>query len=143
MKKTFLLLGTALLTSACVSPGTVPDGCEQLGGPKFATVEYGDKGILVTPKITVKQKSVVSIKLKPTSKDWWDKVVTITGKSVSPGGVGVEPPSWLNTSDSYNTRKKFVYCSPGVPDEATQEYTYSVDVGGGLLFVDPRVDVKN
>ena len=143
MKKVFLLLGLAILVSSCVTPGDVPDGCEQLGGPKFATVKYGDEGILVTPKIIVKQKSVVSIKLKPTSKDWEDKVVKIVGKSVTPGGVGVEPPSWLDTSDPYDTRKKFVYCTPGLPNETTQEYTYSVDVGGGLLFVDPRINVEN
>ena len=141
MNKIFPVVGLALLSASCVTPEL--DGCEGLGLSKSATVEYGDGGITITPKVNVKQKSVFVIKLKPKSKDYWDKVVTIVGKSVTPGGAGVEAPTWLNMSASYNTKKKFVYCTPGLPSEAPQEYTYSVDVGAGLLFVDPRVNVIN
>ncbi|MGB5576109.1 MAG: hypothetical protein WBM88_01730 [Woeseiaceae bacterium] len=104
-------------------------------------MSYGEGGITVTPKKNVKRKSRFFIMLKPKSNDYKDKVVTIVGKSVDPGGAGVKPPSWLNTSDSYNTRKKFVYCTPNLPNKETQEYSYSVEVGDGLLFVDPRVNV--
>ncbi|MDH3303939.1 MAG: hypothetical protein OEM92_01910 [Gammaproteobacteria bacterium] len=143
MTKIFLVLGLAMLSTSCVTPGGGPDGCEGLGWPKSVTVEYGDGSISVTPKIKVKQRSAFTIKLKPKSKDFKDKVVEIVGKSVTPGGAGVASPSWLTTSDSYNARKKFVYCTPAVAGETTQEYKYSVDVGGGLLFVDPRIDVTN
>ena len=141
MKKIFLVLGLASLTASCVTPGPDLDGCEKLGGPKTVTVSYGEGGITVTPRKNVKEKSLFIIKLKPTSNDYKDKIVTIVGKSVTPGGAGAAPPSWLNTSDSYNTRKRFVYCSPGLSSDTAQEYTYSVDVGPGLLFVDPRVNV--
>lgn len=141
MKNVFLVLGFALLSASCATPGMDPDGCEGLGGPKSVTVRYGDGGITITPRKNVKQRSVFIIKLKPTSKDYKDKVVTIVGKTVEPGGAGVAPPSWLNTSDSYNTRKTFRYCSPALSSETPQEYTYSVDVGTGLLYVDPRVRV--
>ncbi|MGB5332794.1 MAG: hypothetical protein WBM80_13030 [Woeseiaceae bacterium] len=104
-------------------------------------MEYGDGGITITPKKNVQRKSLVIIKLKPTSKEYWDEVVTIVGKSVDPGGAGVTPPSWLDTSDSYNTRKKFIYCTPDLTSKTAQEYTYSVEVGAGLLYVDPRVNV--
>ncbi len=145
MIKIFLILGVALLSASCVTPGLDLNGCEGLGLPKSITVKYGDGGITITPRKNVKQKSVFVVKLKPTSKDYKDKVVTIVGKSVNPGGEGVKPPSWLDTSDSYNTRKKFVYCTPGLPvdDDTTQEYTYSVEVGPGLLYVDPRIDVTH
>ncbi|MDH3276464.1 MAG: hypothetical protein OEM99_18190 [Gammaproteobacteria bacterium] len=141
MKKVFLGLGLALLSASCATPEAMSDGCEGLGWSKTVTVEYGDGGITITPKKNVKRKSLFIIKLKPKSDDYKDKVVTIVGKAVTPGGAGVAGPGWLNTSDSYNTRKKFIYCTPDLTSETAQEYTYSVEVGDGLLFVDPRVNV--
>ena len=141
MKNVFLGLGLALLSTSCATTAGDPDECEGLGWSKTVTVEYGEGGITITPKKNVRRKSRFIIRLKPKSKDYRDKVVTIVGKSVKPGGAGVKPPSWLNTSDSYNTRKNFVYCTPDLSNETDQEYKYSVDVGPGLLFVDPRVNV--
>ena len=141
MRKIFLVLGLAVLTASCVSPGPNLDGCEQLGKSKSVTIEYGDGTFTIKPKINVKQKSVFVIKLKPKSNDDKKKIVKIVGDSVSPGGAGVEPPSWLDTSDSYNKRKKFVYCTPGLPGEVAQEYKYTVDVGAGQILVDPRIHV--
>lgn len=143
MKNAFLPVALALLSTACASPGPQLDGCAGLGKSKSVTVSYGDGWIDVTPKVKMKQKSVFVIKLKPKSKEYYNKLVTIEGKSVTPGGAGVSPPSWLDTSDTYNTRKKFVYCTPGTPSETTQVYKYSVEVGPGLLYVDPRIDVTH
>ena len=141
MRNVFPGLVLALLSASCATPEAMPDECEGLGWSKTVTVEYGESGITITPKKNVRRKSRFYIQLKPKSKEYRDEVVTIVGKSVDPGGAGVKPPSWLNTSDSYNTRKKFVYCTPDLPNESAQEYKYSVEVGAGLLYVDPRINV--
>lgn len=144
MKRVFLISVLSLLMGACVTTEDVAN-CENLGGAKSVTVTYGDGGITVVPHKTVKRRSVFIIKLKPTSNSYKDRVVTIDGKSVSPGGNGVADPNWLDTSDNYNTRKKFAYCTPDTPDDETtrdQVYTYSVDVEG-LGLIDPRVEVTH
>ena len=141
MKRILFVSALSLLSVACAPGITVPDECAQLGGPKSVTVKYGDGGITVVPKKNVKRKSVFIIKLKPTSNDYKDNVVTIDGKSVTPGGEGVEHPDWLDTSDAYNTRKKFVYCAPDLPNETPQDYAYSVAVED-LGMIDPRVKVE-
>ena len=141
MKKILFMSALSLLTVACAPAVTVPPDCAELGGPKSVTIEYGDKGILVVPRRNVKQKSVFIIKLKPTSKEFHDNVVTIDGKAVEPGGDGVKDPDWLDKSDSYNTRKKFVYCTPEVPGEKDQDYIYSVEIED-LGLIDPRVKVE-
>lgn len=86
----------------------------------------------------VKRKSAFTIKLKPTSNAYKDKTVTIDGKSVIPATGSPPSPDWLDTSDDYNTRKKFVYCSPDVSSD--RAYYYSVTVQS-IGTVDPRVDV--
>ena len=141
MNKVFPGLVLALLSTSCATTTGDPNECEGLGWSKTVTVAYGEGGITITPKKNVRRKSRFYIQLKPKSKEYRDEVVTIVGTSVDPGGAGVKPPSWLNTSDSYNTRKKFVYCTPDLTNETAQEYKYSVEVGDGLLFVDPRINV--
>ena len=138
MRRIFLISALPLLLGACAS--TELDGCEGLGWPKAVTVAYGEDGITVTPKRKVRRKSSFAIRLKPRSKEFKDKVVTIQGDSVEPGGDGVPNPSWLNTSDDYNTRKSFRYCTPELPGDKDQEYKYTVKVEG-LGEIDPRVDV--
>ena len=141
MKRILFVSALSLLSVACAPAITVPDGCAEHGGPKSVTVKYGAEGITVEPKKNVKRKSVFIIKLKPTSNDYKDKVVTIDGKSVSPGGAGVASPDWLDTSDAYDTRKKFIYCTPELTDERDQDYTYSVEIED-LGLIDPRVIVE-
>lgn len=141
MNKKLFISALSLLSVACAPEITVPDGCAELGGPKSVTVKYGAEGIEVEPRKNVKKKSVFIIKLKPTSNEYKDKVVTIDGKSVIPGGAGVANPDWLDTSDTYNTRKKFIYCTPDVPDKTDQDYKYSVEVED-LGLIDPRVKVE-
>lgn len=138
MTRIILVSALSSLMVACAPGLVVPEGCN--GRPKSVTVKYGDGGIIVVPRKQVKQNSVFVIKLKPTSNDYKDNVVKIDGKSVTPGGVGVEPPDWLDTSDAYNTRKKFVYCTPELPNETHQDYAYSVEVVD-LGMIDPRVEV--
>lgn len=137
MKRIILLSGLSLLSAACQTIEV--DDCDQLGGPKSVTIEYGDSGITVDTK-QVKRKSAFIIRLKPKSDEYKDNVVTIDGKSVTPGGAGVPSPDWLDTSDDYDTRKKFTYCTPDVPENTTQDYKYSVEVEG-LGMIDPRVEV--
>ena len=141
MKRILFVSALSLLSVACAPGITVPDGCAERGGPKSVTVKYGAGGITVVPRKNVKRTSVFIIKLKPTSNDYKDNIVTIDGKSVSPGGAGVAHPDWLDTSDAYNTRKKFVYCTPDLPNETSQDYTYSVAVDG-VGMIDPRVKVE-
>ena len=141
MKRVLFVSAISLLAVGCAPGITVPDGCAQLGGPKSVTISYGDSGITVVPRRNVKQRSVFIIKLDPDTKADRDKVVTIDGKAVTPGGAGVKDPDWLDTSDSYNTRKKFVYCSPNVPEKTDQDYTYSVEVDS-IGLIDPRVKVE-
>lgn len=138
MKKIFLIAALPFVLGACVT--TKLDGCEGHGWPKSVTVKYGDGGITVVPKKKVKRRSVFVIRLKPTSNDYKDNVVTINGKSVDPGGIGVPGPGWLDASDDYDTRKDFVYCTPDLPNDTEQRYKYSVKVDG-LGEIDPRVDV--
>jgi hypothetical protein len=140
MKRVLLVSALSLLSVACVPAVTVPDGCSELGGPKSVTIKYGASGITVVPQQNVKRRSVFIIKLKPTSNDYKDNVVTIDGKSVTPGGAGVADPDWLDTDDPYNTRKKFVYCTPDLTDKTSQDYTYSVEVEG-VGLIDPRLEV--
>jgi hypothetical protein len=141
MKRIFLVSALSLLTVACAPAITVPDGCDEHGGPKSVTVKYGAEGITVVPKKNVKRRSVFIIALKPASNDYKDNKVTIHGVSVTPGGAGVADPNWLDTSDAYDTRKKFIYCAPDVPDGTTQDYKYDVVVEG-LGRIDPRVTVE-
>lgn len=110
-----------------------------MGRAKSVTLDYGEEGIQALTK-KVKRNSMFTIKLDPNSDAYKDKKVTITGKGVSPGGAGVPAPSWLDTSDDYNTRKKFIYCTPDVPND--QSYFFSVKVEG-VGEVDPRVDVTH
>lgn len=138
MKRIIPVIGLSLLSAACQTIEL--EDCDQLGGPKSVTITYGDEGITVVHRKQVKRKSVFIIKLKPTSNDYKDNVVTIDGKSVTPGGVGVPSPDWLDTSDDYDTRKKFVYCTPDIPAGPDQDYKYSVEVDG-LGLIDPRVEV--
>ncbi len=141
MKRILFVSALSLLSVACAPGITVPDGCAELGGRKSVTVKYGDGGITVVAMRNVKRTSVFIIKLKPTSNDYKDNKVTIDGKSVSPGGAGVAHPDWLDTSDAYNTRKKFIYCTPEVPKDTKQDYKYSVEVDG-VGMIDPRVKVE-
>lgn len=128
------------LLAACQNVGPYLEGCERRGGAKDVFLDYGENGIQVLTK-KVKQESVYIIKLRPKPKNKYrDKKVTITGKGVDPGGAGVPSPSWLDTEDSYDARKEFIYCTPKVSKD--QSYFYSVkveDVGE----VDPRVDVTH
>jgi hypothetical protein len=141
MKRILFVSALSLLSVACAPAITVPDGCAEHGGPKSVTVTYGAEGITVEPRKNVKRRSVFIVKLKPTSKEYEDNVVTIDGESVTPGGAGVANPDWLDTSDAYDTRKKFIYCTPNVPDETNQDYKYSIEVEE-LGKIDPRVTVE-
>ncbi len=144
MKKTFLISVLSLLMGACVTTEDVP-GCEKLGGQKSVTISYSERGITVTPHRSVKRKSVFIVRLDPKTKSDRERVVTIVGMSVTPGGDGVKDPNWLDTSDNYNTRKRFAYCSPDTPadeEKKAQVYKYSVDVEG-LGLIDPRVEVTH
>lgn len=139
MKKITCIIALAPLLGACETIQI--DTCR--GWAKTATVDYGDSGITVTPKRTVKQEKPFVIKLNPGSNDWKDKKVIVEGKSRDPSSC--EDESWLDAEDNYNTRKKFKYCTPSVPADTTCEYEYSVKVvdaeDNTVLFVDPRVDV--
>jgi len=141
MKRILFISALSLLSVACDPAITVPDGCAELGGPKSVTVKYGVDGIEVEEQKNVKRKSVFIIKLKPTSNDYKDNKVTIIGESVTPGGAGVIGPNWLDTSDAYDTRKKFIYCTPELTDKTDQNYKYSVEVDD-LETIDPRVTVE-
>lgn len=138
MKKIFLMAALPLLLGACATVDLA--GCDKLGGPKSVTIKYGDEGITVVPSKKVQRRSLFIIKLKPTSDDYKDDKVIIDGITVAPGGAGVAGPDWLDTDDDYDTRKKFVYCSPDLPNDTEQRYKYSVKVEG-LGEIDPRVDV--
>ena len=139
MKKIIYICALAPLLGACASAQV--DNCN--GWAKTATVDYGDGGISVTKKKTVKKQKPFVIKLSPDSDDWKDKKVIVKANTKDPSICPNE--SWLNGDDSYNKRNKFKYCAPLVPEDTTCVYKYSVEVvdadGNTLLFVDPRVHV--
>lgn len=139
MKRILLIFALSPLLAACASNGLNPDE-ECRGFAKTVTLTYGDGGIAVSKaKKKVKQNKPFVIKLDP-SNGFKDHVVIIDGVSVTPGGAGVLHPDWLDTQDSYNTRKKFRYCAPPIPDRTAQIYKFDVEVVG-LGDLDPRVEV--
>lgn len=141
MRKIVFMSALAPLLAACATAQV--DDCQ--GWAKTATVKYGDGGITVTPKKTVKQNKPFVIKLSPGSNDWKDEKVIVKGESRHPSACPNE--NWLDSEDPYNTRKKFKYCAPLIPDNTICEYKYSVRVvdedNDTLLLVDPRVDVTH
>jgi hypothetical protein len=141
MKRILFVSALSLLSVACAPAITVPDGCAEHGGRKSVTVKYGAGGITVEPMKHIQRKSVFIVQLKPASNDYKDNVVTIDGESVTPGGAGVASEDWLDTSDAYNTRKKFIYCTPELTDKTDQDYKYSIVVYVLGKF-DPRVTVE-
>ena len=106
MKKIIYICALAPLLGACASAQV--DNCN--GWAKTATVDYGDGGISVTPKKTVKKQKPFVIKLSPDSDDWKDKKVIVKANTKDPSICPNE--SWLNGDDSYNKRNKFKYCAP-------------------------------